>query len=167
MKNIIVKGISICFLACIAVAGCKKAETGPKGETGTAGTNGTNGNANVKTRTFTNLTWTYNAPVYETTIAMAEITQDIVDNGAVIVAIETASGKYAAVPFTIYYSGYQALVDYEYYAGGLKIYIANSQLVQPNVPSSTLKFKITAIAGSPFIKKQPNNVSAQSISLFN
>lgn len=170
MKKTILKGITLCLIMCATLTSCKKAEAGPKGdkgEAGSAGINGSNGNANVKTKTFTNLVWIYNTPVYETTIAMTEINQNIVDNGAVIIALENTPGHYLTLPLTLYYTGYQALVDYEYYAGGVKIYISNSQLVQPSVPSSSLKFKITAIAGSPFIKKQSNHISSEVISIYN
>lgn len=148
MKKSITKIVMI--LSMIALfSNCKKAEMGPKGEAGAAGANG---NANVKSKTYNNLTWTYVNPQMVTSINIPEITQDIVDNGSVIVAMETSSGKFAPLPISIYYTGYQALVDYEYFNGGIKIYITNTQLLEPANPSNTLKFKVTIMAGGSFRK---------------
>ncbi len=151
MKKSITKFAMI--LSMIALfSNCKKAEMGPKGETGAAGPQGVTGNANVKSKTYNNLTWAYAAPQMVTSINIPEITQDIVDNGAVIVAMETSGGKFSPLPISIYYTGYQALVDYEYFNGGVKIYIANTELQEPANPGNTLKFKVTIMAGGSFRK---------------
>ena len=63
---------------------CTKGDTGPQGS---AGANGYNGNANVNTQTFTISSWSFNSPSYSASVTDYDITQDIVDNGAVMVYV--------------------------------------------------------------------------------
>jgi hypothetical protein len=132
---------------------CKKTEVGPKGDTGAPGING---NANVKTQSFANHAWQYQAPIYYSILNYTAINQNVLDYGQVLVALETSANEYTQLPCTIIYSGYSTLVDYDYFNGGVRVYVSNTLNQQPNLPASNLKFKVTAISGSPLVKKAPD-----------
>jgi hypothetical protein len=101
------------YLALIIMAafatlnGCKKGDTGPAG---TNGTNGTNGNVNVLSKPFSltssswgNLIGTFGTAgcYFKTDIADADITQDVVNKGAVLVYYDNKQ-----LPFTENYPAY-------------------------------------------------------------
>lgn len=167
-KASLILNLAMILMIATVTTNCKKATAGPKGDTGATGqngTNGTNGNANVKSKTYTNLTWVYVAPTLVTTLSVPEVTQDIVDNGAVMVALENTPNHYLPLPLTLYYSGYQALIDYEYYPSGIKIYISNTELLEPAQPGANLKFKVTIMAGGSYKKQDPKNAKLPAMVL--
>lgn len=150
MKKTIFKTTMLCLVAGLTFSSCKK-ETGPKGDTGAIGPQGPAGNANVKTTIVSNQTWVYSAPAYIATMSAPNITQEIVDKGAVLVYLENA-GTYIQLPITLYNNGYQTLVDFEHYLGTVRVSWADSDLTQPVAPTSNIKFKIVTIASSGMIK---------------
>jgi hypothetical protein len=147
MKTTFIKIMAACLVTATLFTNCKKGDTGPAGADGT---NGTNGNANVKSQTSTNLTWTFNnaALQFETNISVAAITQDIVDRGAVLVYLQNGSISSQlpvsgmADPVTILF------YDFEYSVGNVKVILSNSDLDNSFVPPSTLRFKIVAMSAS-------------------
>lgn len=153
MRSTTFKSIAIIALVIISsLTSCKKAEKGPKGDTGAAGSPG---NANVKSKIFDNHAWIYTAPQYVSTCYFTDINQNVIDYGCVTVAMENGSNTWVPLPITIIYSNYTAIVDYEYFLGGIRINVANTLLQQPSLPPSNLKFKVTAIAGTPMVKPFP------------
>ncbi len=147
MKTQLIKTFGICLIFGTLLTDCKKGDTGPQG---TAGTNGTNGNANVKSQTNTNLTWTYNSATqeFETNISTPLITQDIIDKGAVLVYLQDGNLS-SQLPFSQMLD-ISTIVFFDYIAsvGNVKITFANSDLDNTIVPQSTLKFKIVALTAS-------------------
>jgi hypothetical protein len=162
MKTTITKFIAICLIAGGFLTNCKKAEAGPKGDTGPAGPTGTvgpAGNANVKSNTFTNITWTFNSTTknFEAIISYSAITQEIVNTGAVMMYMETSSNYYSQLPTSFMFDASTILFfEFEHYNGGVKVYVHNSNLDNSIAPQSTIKFKIVAVAGSA--KAQNPNV---------
>jgi hypothetical protein len=149
MKTSLIKISTLCLLAGALFSSCKK-EAGPEGPQGPAGTNGKNGNANVKSQISTNLVWTYNASTlaYETLITNPNITQDIVDKGAVLVYLQV-NNNYVQLPNSSMFSSSVILFfDFEYYLGGLKITCSNSDLNNSVVPQSSARFKIVTMSAS-------------------
>ena len=128
---------------------CTKGDTGPQGS---AGANGYNGNANVNTQTFTISSWSFNSPSYSASVTDYDITQDIVDNGAVMVYVSNGSGGWQPLPLTGYptstYSSTYTTVHALYTAA---FYKTDSDLTQPASPGA-LSFKVVAIAGLAYKK---------------
>lgn len=147
MKTQLIKTFGICLIFGTLRTNCKKGDTGPQG---TAGTNGTNWNANVKSQTNTNLTWTYNSATqeFETNISTPLVTQDIIDKGAVLVYLQDGNLS-SQLPFSQMLD-ISTIVFFDYIAsvGNVKITFANSDLDNTIVPQSTLKFKIVALTAS-------------------
>jgi len=129
-------------LACgLLFTGCKKGDTGP------AGANGTNGNANVVSSSLTTSAWTYVSPSWEMTFTYPAITQNILDNGAVLVYVQQGSNYYQ-LPYTFYpASTYSRTYTFVHYLGGMKVFVTDSDLTMPSNPGS-LTFKVVVIAAS-------------------
>ncbi|MFI5218370.1 MAG: collagen-like protein [Bacteroidia bacterium] len=138
----------------LLISCAKDGETGPQGPAGVNGTNGTNGqdgNANVHTQTFTVSNWYYIAPSYGVDIADFDITQDIVDNGLVMVYTSNGSGGWQALPYTAYpSSSYSSTYVFVHYLNGVTIWKTDSDLTQPVNPG-TRTYKVIAVAEAPRI----------------
>ena len=144
MKTNFIKIMTVLMLAGTVFTNCKKGDTGPQGPAGT------NGNANVKSQTSTNLTWTFNnaTKAYETNISAALVTQDIVDKGAVLVYLQDGNTSSQLPTSTMYDVSTIVFFDFECSVGNVKITFKNSDLDNSLVPQSTLKFKIVAMTAS-------------------
>lgn len=155
--------IAICLLSATLFTNCAK--TGPQGEKGDTGAAGAAGNANVKSSTSGNLLWTYNAlnARYEAVINNTAITQDIVNNGAVLVAAETSNGNWSQMPFSTMANASVALFfDYDYFVNGVRVSIQNTDYDNSLSPVNTLRFKVTVMAGTARPAKDYNtNVIAE------
>ncbi len=100
------------MLALTIYSGCKKDEVvGPPGPAGATGATGATGNANVIiiTDTVSSLVWTNygsSSNNWLTSITVPQITQAIVDSGAVFVYLYDISGSlqngWVMLPFTFY-----------------------------------------------------------------
>ncbi|MBL7933245.1 MAG: hypothetical protein JNL60_15170 [Bacteroidia bacterium] len=153
-------GLSILMIgSATLLTNCKKGDTGPAGA---AGTNGKDGNANVKSQTSTNLTWTFNSSTlaYETNIAVPAITQDIVDKGAVLVYLQEGNSSSQLPTSSMYDSATIVFFNFEYSVGNVKVTFTNSDLDNTLVPQSTTKFKIVAMTASA---KGQNPVSGANV----
>ena len=136
MKNL----IYVALLATLFIS-CKK-EAGPQGP---AGTNGTNGNANVKTNQYT-VSWTQSFPGYYCTIYDANITQAIVDSGAVEVYMQNSPG-WNALPLTITYTAtITSVYTPVHYLGQVTIWKFDTDDAQTTDDGPTT-FKVVCIAG--------------------
>lgn len=149
MKNL----IYLSTVIAITLFGCegKDGAPGAQGPAGTNGTNGVDGNANVHTQTFIVSNWYYNAPSWGVDITDLDITQDIVDNGLVMVYISNGSGGWQALPYTVYpTSGYSSTYVFVHYLYGVTIWKTDSDLTLPSNPG-TKTYKVIAVAEAPRI----------------
>ena len=146
----IIKLVTIGFLIAGATtfSNCEKVTV-----TGPAGEDGKDGNANVVSSSITSGSWSFVSPSWSQSFTYSAITQDILDNGAVLVYV--ASGvNYYQLPYTFYpTSSYSRTYNYVHYLGGLKVYVTDSDLNTPE--PGTLKFKVVVIEASGQIKN-PN-----------
>ena len=60
------------------------------------------GNTTTETNTYNSGSWVFIDPSYVTQISVPQITQDVLDNGAVLVYVETGEGQYSQLPVTLY-----------------------------------------------------------------
>jgi len=123
---------------------CKKGDTGPEGP---AGKDGKDGNANVITSQITVSSWTWYSTYgrYESNVTNTSITQDIIDNGAVM-AYYVLSG-YWVLPTTYYTgAGYAQTLSYSYSLQMIRFRFAYSDRVDHGDPGSQ-DFKIVIIPG--------------------
>ena len=146
----IIKLVTIGFLIAGATtfSNCEKVTV-----TGPAGEDGKDGNANVVSSSITSGSWSFVSPSWSQSFTYSAITQDILNNGAVLVYV--ASGvNYYQLPYTFYpTSSYSRTYNYVHYLGGLKVYVTDSDLNTPE--PGTLKFKVVVIEASGLMKN-PN-----------
>lgn len=145
----LISGVIVCLG--LTFTSCKKAEKGEMGPQGVAGTNGTNGNANVKTMTVTVTAadWTASGSggMQSTVITNTNITQDIIDKGAVMVYMVNA-GQTSALPLMMYpSSSYGINMQFTASLNSLAITIQRTDLAAAVNPG-TLTYKIVTIAAS-------------------
>lgn len=130
------------------LSGCTK--EGEKGEPGE------DGNANVKAYTFSppssawNTTGTYDNPGYGyvTTFFISEITQDILNTGAVLGYMRSSSTDdvWFQLPAILTYSGWETNFELAYQVGSVQISVYDSDL-KTAVPGN-YDFKIIVIEGT-------------------
>lgn len=103
--------------------------------------------------------WLYGNPYYYATINWGEITQDIVDNGTVLVFMKGNSNNYwYALPFVWYInSSYSESLTYEYTTGSVEIDVYDSDLtatayIYPN------PFKIVVISNAGRKEMEANHI---------
>ena len=146
----IIKLVTICLLIAGATtfSNCAK-----DGAVGPAGKDGNDGNANVVSSSITSGSWSFVSPSWSQYFTYSAITQDILNNGAVLVYV--AEGvNYYQLPYTFYpSSSYSRTYNYVHYLGGLKVYVTDSDLNTPE--PGTLKFKVVVIEASGLMKN-PN-----------
>ena len=131
---------------------------GPSGDQGIQGIPGQDGNANVHSYTYDVFTsdWNQVAPNYGVDLSVPEITQSILDDGAVLVYLSNGSGGWMPLPYTSWYSGYARLYKANILYEDVTIWVLDSDLTQtPNPGDRT--FKIVVIGGS-VASKMPSNI---------
>ena len=129
--------------------GCEK-----EGPAGPAGPAGADGNANVVSTNVTSSAWVYVNSSWEISFAYPEITQEIINSGAVLVYIKV-NESYNQLPLTFYQSQeYSTSIQVSTYNGGVTMFWSDSDLVQPINPGSQT-FKIVVIASS-VMRQNPN-----------
>jgi hypothetical protein len=88
--------------------------------------------------------WFWSDPYWGVHISYAAITQDVVDNGAVLVYMEVTANNYTQLPITIYpETSYSTSVEATHTVGMLKIYFADSDHL--TLSPGQRKFKIVVI----------------------
>lgn len=132
MKTIKRISILVIIASVLTTISCTK-----EGKEGPAGPAGANGNANVTALTFDVYSWHWSSN--SATLNATNVTQSIVNSGAVQVYLETSpySGEWLAMPLTV--SGNEML--YSYQVNYVNV-MANPQ------PTSHERFKVVAIASS-------------------
>jgi len=129
----------IVMMLALAVTSCtKKGDTGPQGP---------QGNANVKGGTATvNFTWNASTSYGTADMTDDDITQSIVDNGAVLVFMSNGSGGWIALPYTDYSTtGVSISYYFVYSLNTVRIYYSQSDLANTYLPASKT-FKVVAVA---------------------
>ena len=154
MKIIKLVTIGLLIAGATTFSNCAKdGAAGPAGKDGLDGKDGEDGYSNVVSSSIISGNWTFLSPSWSQSFTYAAITQDILDNGAVLVYV--ASGvNYYQLPYTFYpTSSYSRTYNYVHYLGGLKVYVTDSDLNTPQ--PGTLEFKVVVIEAS-FLMKNPN-----------
>ena len=137
----------------LLIAGATTFSNCEKGEDGKDGIDGIDGNANVVSSSITSGSWSFVSPSWSQSFTYSAITQDILDNGAVLVYVASGANYYQ-LPYTFYpSSSYSRTYNYVHYLGGLKVYVTDSDLNTPQ--PGTLEFKVVVIEAS-FLMKNPN-----------
>ncbi|MCL4481392.1 MAG: collagen-like protein [Bacteroidetes bacterium] len=124
--------------------------TGAQGIQGIQGVAGQNGNANVKTYTYNVSTssWVKTDPRLYANLTASYITQDINNNGAILVFMSNSSGGWTAFPWIDFItSSYFSKYTYAYSVGQITIWKEDSDMTQTVVPATTMTFKIVVIQG--------------------
>jgi hypothetical protein len=134
--------------------------TGKDGKDGVDGQDGQDGNANVVsiTKTIAPSDWIATGTLGEDLyfyyeISIPEITDDIVQNGAVIIYYKDIYGSYHALPVTYYFYVssvdyyYHSTIRYSYQIGKVRIELEDSDLNTYRLEESA-EFKIVIIEGS-------------------
>ena len=151
MKTFKIFSLLLLIAGVTIFTGCEKeGPEGPSGKDGIDGVDGVDGedgNANVVSGTITSSSWIYVEPSWVILFNYAAITQDIIDNGAVLVYMKF-DDTYFQLPFTAYQSSnYSTSVEVASYTGGLSIIWTDSDLTQPDKPGE-FTFKIVVITAS-------------------
>ncbi len=114
------------------------------------GPQGPPGNANVKssTITFSNWGWDNTSNYNYADFTWPDITSSIVNNGAVMVYLNTSTG-YVQLPRVIYpASTYSESQRFVYNVGTLRIIVQDSDLLPPSPALGTWTIKVLAIESS-------------------
>lgn len=100
--------------------------------------------------------WGWSSPYYYVQINYPAITQTVVENGAVLVYMETAANNYSQLPITFYPTNtYSTSVETTHTADFLKIYWADSDHL--TITPGQRKFKIVVIQNKSMVSKEDIN----------
>lgn len=155
------KTLSLVLSLIILFASCaKKGDTGPSGTNGTNGTTGKNGNANVKSSIFTVTNWSSNSNYYYVNITDNNVTQAILDSGAVVVYWTPNAGtNWAELTYYVYSTtGPGYYLEFNHFLNQITVYWVYAGGGLNATPTSlypTIKFKVVCIAASA-MKKHPD-----------
>lgn len=98
------------------------------------------GNTDIKTNIHTVYNWTFEDPSYTCVINDADITQDVVDNGAVHVYMSNGGGGWVALPCTLPMSEtYASTYTPVHFVGGVKIWQTDTDLLTLDPAQKTFK----------------------------
>jgi hypothetical protein len=107
----------------------------------------TYGNTDITSDTYT-VSWTFDDPSYKTDIPEPLITQDIIDNGAVMVYISNNNGGWVALPFTLPMDNtYSSTFSYVLYNGGLTVWKTDTDMLTLDPGMTTFKVVILSQHG--------------------
>ena len=105
----------------------------------------TYGNTDIYSDTYT-ADWTFDDPSYRVTISEAKITQDVIDNGAVMVYISNGSGGWIALPCTLpQTASYASTYSYVLHSGGVTVWKTDTDLLTLD-PGAYGVFKIVVLS---------------------
>lgn len=111
------------------------------------------GNTDITSDTYT-VSWVFDDPSYKTTISEPQITQDIIDNGAVMVYKSNGNGGWIALPYTLPIDNtYSSTFSYVLYDGGVTVWKTDTDLLTLDPGTSTFKIVILSQHG---LIKHPN-----------
>jgi hypothetical protein len=105
------------------------------------------GNTDISSNTYT-VSWTYLDPSYYCEMNVPEITQDVVDNGAVFVYIQTTSGDWMALPCTLPIDGnYSSTYTPVHSLGLVRVFKTDTDLLTLDPGITTLKVVVVSEHG--------------------
>ncbi len=105
------------------------------------------GNTDISSDTYT-VSWNYLDPSYYCEMSVPEITQDVVDNGAVFVYIQNTSGDWVALPFTLPIDGnYSSTYTPVHGLGLVRVYKTDTDLLTLDPGTSTFKVVVVSEHG--------------------
>jgi hypothetical protein len=152
MKNLSIIAVSIAFAMLFSKCS-KEGPEGPQGIQGEQGIQGdqgvpgADGNANVHSYLYTVVNWTPDGVDLYDVLAASYITQDILDNGAVLVYMSNGSGAWNPLPYVEWRSSYEHLITPVIAVGSITLWISDSDLTLPGIPGAT-DYKVVAIQGT-------------------
>jgi len=148
LKTKMKKLLSITFIMAVIIfaifTSCKK-EEGPQGPAGPAGADG---NANVHTKTFTNVGWIQSGDEYFCDLIDTDITQDISDNGSVQVYCLLTTNTWIQLPWVYPVGGYTNYFNVYIYGSTQKVRITKSCSAPPASDPGTSTFKVVCTEGN-------------------
>ncbi len=131
-----IKPLSIALILLLFTA-CEK--EGPRGP---------EGNANVLSGTYTISNWSYSEPSFVGDFIVPDISEDIIQNGATLVYVETGEGTFSQLPLTFYQSdSYSTSLEVITMLQRVQIIWTDSDLTTPLLPPA-LNFNVVTIAAS-------------------
>ena len=162
MKKIIKTNYSftfgfICFVLFLSQVSCIDV-VGPEGPKGSSGKDGTSF-ANSAIYDISADKWAGNINGYSTTLTMPEITNDIYNNGAVLVyrlREDFTPKSFNLLPYTYVDNNTTTYMDFDAYIGKIEITtrdIVNGQNAS-QAPTQLMSFKVVVVIGLPYAKLQ-------------
>jgi hypothetical protein len=161
--------------AAVFIISCsKEGPTGPQGEQGIQGVQGAqglqgiqgvpgaDGNANVHSYSYEVYSdvWGQVNPYYGVDLLVPEITQSILDEGAVLVYMANGYGGYIYLPFVEWKSSYSTVTYPIISLGVVTIWVYDSDLTQTYNPGYSV-FKVVVIGGSAN-SAMPSNIDLKN-----
>lgn len=130
---------------------------GPQGEDGLDGRDGRDGNANVGAAIYdiAPSEWEGNIDGFVTNLNVPELTNNIYENGAVLVYLlkneNTSNQSFNQLPYTWLYNNTTEYIDYDAYIGRIDITLrwVDNGLNNTEAPKSDYTFKVIIIEGTP------------------
>lgn len=110
----------------------------------------------VHTSTLTTTDWNNGGTYYYISFTWAEITQDIVNNGTVLIYFQNGS-YWVALPSTFYFTGYSETWSFGYKLGGAEVDVIDSDGTLPGYPG-TVTFKLIAFSGNRNEEMERNHI---------
>lgn len=105
------------------------------------------GNTDIISDTYT-VSWTFVDPSYKTEISESLITQDIIDNGAVMVYKSNGNGGWIALPYTLPLNAtYSSTYSFVLYDGGLTVWKTDTDVLTLDPGTTTFKVVILSQQG--------------------
>ena len=109
----------------------------------------------MSTSTASISVWNYSSPSYYGDISVSAITQDVLDNGAVLVYVSGGNNNWNQLPLTFYTSAsYSSTLEVTNFVGMVRIIWTDSDLLQPTTPP-TLTFKVVVLTPK-MLSENPN-----------
>ena len=105
------------------------------------------GNTDITSDTYV-VGWTFDDPSYKTQISEPLITQDIIDNGAVMVYMSNGNGGWIALPCTLPQDAtYSSTYSFVLYDGGLTVWKTDTDMLTLDPGTTTFKVVILSQHG--------------------
>lgn len=106
---------------------------------------------NVVSSSTGSSSWVFDDPSWTLSLSYPAITQDIIDNGAVLVYLKNGQA-YNQLPLTIYQSAsYSTSIEVSTFVGGVKIFWTDSDLIEPVNPGYR-EIKVVVISANGLAK---------------
>ncbi len=89
------------------------------------------------------VTWTFQDPSYKAILSVPEITQDVLDNGAIMAYLSNGNNGWIALPYTLPVDAtYSSTYTPVFYLGGVSIWKTDTDLLTLDPGVSTFKIVV-------------------------